>query len=109
MKFKCSKDDLIVAVKQMTAGAKAQINNGLLPLVMYEEFAYKMIANCSFELLASGRYHIYRGQLNPMSCADNLMKRHNISIEYGLKKGIITEKQQKEDYEYLIESIQNVG
>ena len=103
------KNDLIEAVKVMTNDAKPQISSGLIPPQIYDEFINKLLANCSFDLLASGKYHICRGKLNSMSCASNLMSVHNKSIEYALNKGIITRAEKEEDYDYLMECINNVG
>ena len=103
------KNDLIDVIKAMTLGAKSEISKGLIPPQMYDEFINKILANCSFDLLASGRYHIFRGKLNPMSCSANLMTIHNKSIEYALNNNLITQAQKDEDYEYLMECINNVG
>lgn len=103
------KNDLIEAVKSITQGAKNEIKNGGIPPSQYFDLINKLLANASFDLLSSGRYHIYRGMLNPMSCATNLMAIHNKSVDYGYKKGLVTEAQKDEDYSYLIECINNVG
>lgn len=103
------KNDLIEAIKIMTENAKNEINKGLIPSSQYEGFINKIIANCSFDLLASGKYHISRGKLNPMSCANNLMAVHNKSLEYALKNNLITQEEKDEDCEYLKECINSVG
>lgn len=103
------KEDLIEAIKRMTDGAKNDINNGLIPPSQYVEFINKLLSNCSFDLLASGKYHIYRGMLNPMSCSANLMSVHNKSIDYALSNNLITQKQKEQDYSYLMECISNIG
>ena len=103
------KNDLIEAIKVMTLGAKQEINKGLIPPSMYDEFINKLLANCSFDLLASGKYHIFRGKLNPMSCSANLMSVHNKSIDYALNNNLITQAQKDEDHEYLMECISKVG
>ncbi len=69
----------------------------------------KMFAHASFDLLASGKYHIYRGHLNEMTCSTNLMKVYKCSMFYAVEKNIISEKERKEQYDYLIECINRVG
>ena len=103
------KEDLIEAIKKMTDDAKDEINKGLIPPSQHVGFINKLLANCSFDLLASGKYHIYHGMLNPMSCSANLMSVHNKSIDYALTNNIITQKQKEEDYSYLMECISNIG
>ncbi len=103
------KDDLIDAIKIMTNGAKNEINKGLIPPSQYDALINKLLANCSFDLLTSGKYHIGRGMLNTMSCSSNLMSVHNGSIDYALKNNMITQSQKDEDHEYLMECINNVG
>ncbi len=103
------KNDLIEAIKLITSNAKNEINRGLIPPSEYTVLINKLLANCSFDLLSSGKYHIYRGQLNPMSCSANLMSVHNESIDYALKNNLITQAQKEEDHEYLIECINNAG
>lgn len=103
------KTDLIDVIKVMTSGAKREINNGLIPSSRYGELINKLLANCSFELLTSGKYHIYRGMLNPMSCSANLMSVHNKSIDFALQNNMITQEEKEEDYNYLMECIGKIG
>ena len=103
------KSDLIESIKLITSNAKNEINKGLIPYSEYNVLINKLLANCSFDLLASGKYHIHRGQLNPLTCSANLMSVHNESIDYALKNNLITQAQKEEDYKYLIECINNVG
>ena len=104
-----SADDLVNAIKKMTSDAKANINRGEIPPDQYSVLIYKLISNASFDLLTSGKYHIFRGMLNPMSCAGNLMTVHRKCLKYALENNMITEEQEKEDMDYLIEQIQMVG
>lgn len=103
------KNDLIVAVREMTIGAKQEIKKGLIPPSQYTILINKLLSNSSFDLLASGKYHLHRGMLNPMSCSENLMSVHNKSIDYALKNNLITQAQKDEDNDYLLERISNVG
>ena len=84
-------DDLIEAIKIMTKGAKDDINMGRIPPSQYYILINKLLSNCTFELLISGKYHIYRGTLNSMSCAANLMNVHNKSLDFALKCNMITQ------------------
>lgn len=103
------KEDLMNAIKEMTHDATSSINKGELPPSRYGEFIHKLLSNCTFDLLASGKYHLYRGMLNPMSCASNLMMVHNKSLEFALQNNMITQKEIEDDSEYLRECIHQVG
>lgn len=103
------KDDLMEAIKTMTEGAKNEINSGGIPTSQHFILINKLIANASFDLLVSGKYHLYRGTLNPMSCSQNLMIVHDKSIDYGYKNGLVTKAEKDEDHECLMEYISRVG
>ena len=75
----------------------------------YIKIAHVMLANAAFDLLASGTYHIYYGELNPMNCSWNMMDVYKASMEYALKNNFIDEATRKEQYEYLLKCILEVG
>ena len=75
----------------------------------YIEIAHSLLAHASFDLLASGRYHIYYGVLNPMRCSSCLMAVYNGSMMWAVNKGLIDENTRKEQYSYLIKCIGEVG
>lgn len=56
-------------------------------------------------MLASGRYSMYTGILNPLSCSANLMNVCKVSMAYGIRTGMRTGNQKKEQHEYLLEYI----
>lgn len=103
------KNDLIIAIKEITLAVRQEIINGAIPPSQYTILINKLLANCSFDLLASGKYHIYRGMLNPMSCAPNLLSVHKESINYALKNNLITQAEKYDDNKYLMERINSVG
>ena len=103
------KGDLIDAIKGLTIGAKCEINKGEILPSEYEPLINKLLANCTFDLLASGKYHIYRGMLNTMSCAPNLLAVHNRAINYALENNMITQAEKYDDNKHLMECISNVG
>lgn len=77
--------------------------------VDYDKVAHTMLANITFDMLASGRYHIYTGMLNPLNCSANLMYIYNKAMDYGVHIGLITKEEQKEQREYLLRRISEVG
>lgn len=75
----------------------------------YDIVAHTMLANATFDMLASGRYHLCAGILNPLNCSANLMLVYDKSMAYGVKIGMITKQMQKEQREYLLKCISEVG
>lgn len=104
-----AKQDLMKAVQLMTAPAKEEIKNWRDSEVDYIKVAHTLLANASFDLLSSGRYHLYTGMLNPMSCGKHLLDVYNSSMQYALENKFIDEQTKKEQYELLIKNISSVG
>lgn len=75
----------------------------------YNKVAHTMLAQATFDMLASGHYHLYAGILNPLNCSSKLMLVYNKAMEYGVKIGMVTPKEKREQYEYLLKCISEVG
>lgn len=75
----------------------------------FDRVAHTMLANATFDMLASGRYHLYAGILNPLNCSANLMIVYDKSMEYGVRNGMITAAEKEEQRNYLLECISEVG
>lgn len=101
--------DLLELIRSRVLAAKAEIIEWKDSDVDYINIAHTMLAHATFDLLASGRYHIYAGVLNPMSCADNLMDVYKASMAYGIKINMLDEETRKEQYKYLLQCISEVG
>ena len=71
--------------------------------------AHALITQTTFDLLASGKYHLFYGMLNPMNCSVNLMHVYRCCMEYAVKTGQITEEERKEQLDYLVKCISEVG
>ena len=77
--------------------------------VDYDKVAHTMLAHATFDMLASGRYHLYTGILNPLNCSANLMLVYDKAMAYGVKIGMITKEEKKEQRAYLLKCISEVG
>ena len=77
--------------------------------VNFEKVAHTMLANATFDMLASGRYHLYAGILNPLNCSSTLMLVYDKAMSYGVRIGMITEKEKAEQRDYLQKCISEVG
>lgn len=107
-KLSC-KEDVINIIKRTFEGAKQEIAEWDNIKSECERSINGHLAQVTFDLLASGKYHLYYGVLNPMSCADNLLDVYRASMDYALRIGEITEDIQKEQYELLMSCISKVG
>lgn len=74
-----------------------------------EMYAYKMLYNFSFDILSSGRLHIYTGVLNPMKCGEKLLYIVDEALDYYVKSGIASEDDIKEQKRLLRENMSRVG
>lgn len=77
--------------------------------VNFEKVAHTILAHTTFDMLASGRYHLYAGILNPMNCSANLMLIYDKAMDYGVKIGMVTKDEQAQQRAYLLECISEVG
>ena len=103
------KSDLIKFINNRLESAKNEVIGWETINPNYEIIAHNLLAHATFDLLASGEYHLYYGMLNPMSCADNIMDVYKATMDYGLKTNQIDEATKKEQYEYLLKCISQVG
>lgn len=71
--------------------------------------AYKTLYNITFDLVSSGKMHLYRGQLDPMKPNDKLLYIIDECIDYFVKNGFISHNDAKEQKEILQENITSVG
>lgn len=75
----------------------------------YDKIANVLLANASFDLLASGNYHIHAGTLNPMNCSSKMMAVYNGAMRWSVENGYNDEKTRQEQYDYLLKCISEVG
>lgn len=102
------KSDLSKWFYERTSSKQAEIAN-LDDTTDYHNLAHKLLSHATFDLLTSGKYHIYRGTLDPLTCADNLMFIHKKALEYGIKIGEITDDDKNKETLYLKKCISEVG
>lgn len=102
-------DDLMSLISSRVEKSKEEIAGWKDRKVDYIKIAHTMISHGAFDLLTSGRYHIYIGFLDPLCCADNLLSVYQEAMKWAVGYGIITEDQRIEQYNYLLECISNAG
>lgn len=77
--------------------------------VNYDYISHCLISQCAFDLLASGRYHLYAGMLNPMSCAMKMKIVYELNMEYALEIGELTKEEIEEQFRFLQKRIKEMG
>lgn len=74
-----------------------------------QRIAYASITNNSFDMLASGKYHIHYGVLDPTSCASHMMSVYISCLDYAISIGELTETEKQEQIKLLNQLISEVG
>ena len=103
------KNDMLVEIKRRIEADKKDVATWKDYDTDYIKIAHSLLANVSFDLLASGRYHIYYGVLNPLQCSSCLLAVYNGSMQWAVGKGLIDEDTRKEQYDYLLKCISEIG
>lgn len=75
----------------------------------YVQVANALISQTAFDLLTSGKYHLYTGMLNPMSSAPSLMHMYRCAMNYALSKGLIDQETVLQQEQLLLQQIKSVG
>lgn len=81
------------------------INSGSGP----REWIYTVIANISGDFLESGKFHLYRGVINPMGPGDGLLQLFDDSLDELVKIGKIKSKEAKLNKNAIRENLKNIG
>lgn len=103
------KDDLLRHINNTLLASKIEVSEWEDFDTDYINIAHNMLAHSSFDLLASGRFHLYAGILNPRGCAVNLKDVYKSSMEYAIATNQLDEETYKEQYAYLLKCISEVG
>lgn len=83
----------------------AKLNHG----TNWLELANANLASSAFDLLASGRFHIYYGEINPLGCSGNLLTVYELAMKWAVNNHLITPKDYDEQVKCLFERISDVG
>ena len=102
-------DDIMKLINGRILSAKEEISTWEDYDTDYITIAHSLLANAAFDLLVSGKYHIYYGMLNPMSCSDNLFDVYKMCMQYAEDKHEIDPDTRKEQYQLLLQCIAEAG
>ena len=79
--------------------------NGRTP----RDWVYSQIGNVAGDMLESGQYHVYRGVLNPLGPAEDLLKMFDATYDELLKMKAIDVNYANDQKAALRRNIQGVG
>lgn len=103
------KQDLMEAIEREIEASSDEIQNWQDYNTDYIEIAHKLLAHLTFDLLASGRYHLYAGILNPHNCSSSLRRVHDMSLAWGVSKRVITQEEMDDQIALLQSEIKHMG
>ena len=103
------KRDLLGQISKAVESGREEIATWKDSEVDYIKVAHTMLAQITFDLLKSGKYHLHAGVLNPMSCANNLMNVYKASMRYAVENHFIDANTREEQYKFLLECISQIG
>ncbi|MBR6524376.1 MAG: hypothetical protein IKT57_00225 [Clostridia bacterium] len=103
------KDELSAVIRERLNCAKTEIANWDDQSVDYIRIAHTMLVDCAFDLLASGRFHLHYGILNPMNCSSKLMTVYEQAMQYAVNTGEITSDTKEKQLALLAKCISEVG
>jgi len=102
------KDDLMAEIGKKMSNDKKNVSSLQKSKTNYIKIAHAYLANASFDLLTSGKYHIYSGVLNPMNCSDCLMTVYTEAMLWTEHNGFIDENMRKEHHAFLLKRIRSI-
>lgn len=74
-----------------------------------EELALAILCDTAFNLLASGEYHIYAGELDPLGPGKSMYSVYVSAMNLAVKLGYNDEESKNETIKYLNQCISEVG
>jgi hypothetical protein len=83
----------------------AELNHG----TNWLKLAHANLADASFDLLVSGQFHSYYGELNTMSCSGNLRFVYSCSMKWAVENHFISQEEYDEQIDYLYQCINEIG
>lgn len=74
-----------------------------------QKYVYSMIANISGDMVESGQYHLYRGVINPMGPAQNLLNIFDSAMDELVELGDTDKENAETQKKAIRENIKSVG
>lgn len=103
------KSDLLELIKKGISKEKQEIAEWKDCETDYIKIAHTLLVHATFDLLASGYYHMYAGLLSTMNCAYNLEAVYKASMEWAVMMNYIDEETKEKEYKKLRTCISKMG
>ena len=103
-----AEQDVMMVVDREIEKAREEITNWQDHDTDYIAMANVMLSNITFDLLASGEYHIGAGQLNEMGPANRLKDIYKSTLDWGLSHNQISKEDYNESLKALKQRIKSI-
>lgn len=103
------KKDMVSLMKSRISVARIEVSSWKDFDTDYIKMAHAHLSIVSFDLLASGEFHLSYGCLSPFGPARNLKRIHSRAVRWALENNYITQEDVEEDSRALAQAISNVG
>ena len=76
----------------------------------YIKIAHTLLANTTYDMLASGKYTLTVGigVIDPCKCGPNLLNVYKMALDYGVKNGFITNDEKENELRTLLRIIAGI-
>lgn len=102
------KDDLLKAITREINSCHDEISLWHDGIVDFNQIAIRMVSTNSFDLLASGEYHLAPGFVNPLGPTKNLFHVHSSALQWAKDHGLCNDDDIQEDREALRQAINSL-
>lgn len=102
------KKDLVDAIGITLANNKEELSEWEDHDTDYITIAHNQMQLHASDLLSSGRYHIWAGRLDPMSCASNLRRVIDRCLDYFEARGDLSASEREEYMRQLYDNIRSL-
>ena len=103
--FKIVRDEIEKIILSRQNEVVKLIQGGASP----REWIYSVIGNIAGDHVESGRYHVYRGLLNPVGPGEDLLKIFDLSVNELVQMGAIDKEYADQQKAGIRENIKKVG
>lgn len=103
------KNDLLKSIEQQLERSYAELETWQDYDTDYLRIAHTMLFHHSFDLLSSGKYHMYTNTLSPFNCGDNMYSVCIRTLEAGVERHYLSVEEKEQQIELLKKNIASVG
>ena len=102
------KEDLIEDIKTEIDRGRDEVADWDMDDADLQRVAIRMVSTHSFDLLASGRYHLGAGVLNTLGPAPSLRRVHKRALDWAYDRGLCSKQDIETDERALNQAIRSL-